>query len=170
MASIVNHIKASVPPSSVAAKIEEEGCKAHVTLNKKDYIIVDLNDDGLYKTSESRRGRKADFLFAKDATENQTPWNKPHVVVLELKSGESKLTVNDFVSQLKAGTKLAEELVPAKFKLTFRVFLVHTENTTGNRIPPKDRRRLGKRPIEFHGKPVYIQTLQSGKNLSEALS
>lgn len=117
----------------------------------------------------ARGGRKADFLFANDAIGNKTPWNKSRVVVLELKGGESKPIVNDFISQLKAGAKLAEKLVPIEFGPIFHLVLVYTENKTGNRIPPRDRRRLGRLPIECHGKSVYIKTLKSGKDLSKAL-
>lgn len=172
MASVVNHIRASVPPCSDAAEIEEKGCQVSVTLNKEDYIIVNLNDNELnrlYGTSKSKEGRKADFLFANDATGNKTPWNESRVVVLELKGGESKRTVNDFISQLKAGAKLAEKLVPTEFESIFHLVLVYTENKTEDRIPPRDRKRLGRLPIECHGKSVYIKTLKSGKDLSKAL-
>lgn len=170
MASVVNHIRASVPRSSVVAKIEEEGCQARVTLDKKDYIIVNLNDGGLYETSKGKEGKKADFLFANDAAGNQTPWNKSHMMVLELKGGESRPTVNDFISQFKAGVRLAEKLVSTEFGLTFHLVLVYTENKTEDRIHPNIRRRLGKLSIKFHGKPVHIKTLESGKDLSQALS
>lgn len=170
MPSVVNHIRKSVPHSSIAAKIEEGGCQTRVTLNKKDYIIVNLNDGGLYEISKSREGRKADFLFANDAVGNQTPWNKSHMVVLELKGGESRPTVNDFISQFKAGVRLAEKLVSTEFGLTFHLVLVYTENKTEDRIHPNIRRRLGKLSIKFHGKPVHIKTLESGKDLSQALS
>lgn len=68
MASVVNHIRASVPPCSNAAEIEEKGCQVNVTLNKEDYIIVNLNNNELnrlYGTSKSKGGEESGFSFRK---------------------------------------------------------------------------------------------------------
>lgn len=173
MASIVNDIWASVPARSVAEKIEEEGCKARVTLNKNDYIIVNLDDDelnGSYGSSKRKGDKRADFLFANDATGNKTPWNESHVAVLELKGGESKLTLNNFISQIQAGAELVEKFVPIKFAKTFRPVLVYTENKTEDRISTRDHRRLKKRLIKFHDKQKSITTLKSGENISKVFS
>lgn len=174
MTSLVNHIKAFAPSSSIATKIIENKCEVRVTPTQNN-IIVNLDDDKLLdKLSRSSSTRRADFIFANDATGEERPWSKSHVVVIELKGGISSLSVNPIVDQIKAGTQMAEQLIPNTFKVTFRPVLVYTEIKNGNsetrkRIQPRDRKRLGRAPIIFHGKKAYIKTLESGEHLSKAL-
>ena len=174
MTSLVNHIKAFAPSSSVATKIIEKGCEVRVTLTQNN-IIINLNDGKLLdKLSRSSGEKKADFIFANDAEGTERPWNKSRVVVIELKGGKSSLSINPIVEQIRAGTQMAEQLIPSTFTVTFRPVLVYTEIKNGNsetrkRIQPRDRKRLGRAPIIFHGKKAYIKTLESGEHLSKAL-
>lgn len=174
MTPLVNHIKASAPSSSITTKIIENECEVRVKPNQNN-IIVNLDDGKLLdKLSRSSSEKRADFIFANDATGKQNPWSKSHVVVIELKGGKSSLSINPIVEQIKAGTQMAEQLIPNTFKVTFRPVLVYTEtedrnSETRKRIQPRDRKRLGRAPITFHDKKAYIKTLKSGEHLSKAL-
>jgi len=175
MNSLVNHIKASVPTSSIATKIVENECEARVTLTQNN-IIINLNDGKLLdKLSRSSDEKKADFIFANDAEGTERPWNKSRVVVIELKGGKSSLSINPIVEQIKAGAQIAEQLIPDTYKVVFHPILVYTQTedenagTNNKRIHPGDRKRLKKQPITFHDKKAYIKTLKSGEHLSKAL-
>ena len=175
MTSLVNHIKASAPSSSIATKIIENECEVRVKPNQNN-IIVNLNDGKLLdKLSRSSSEKRADFIFANDATGKQSPWSKSHVVVIELKGGKSSLSINPIIEQIKAGAQMAEQLISDTYEVVFHPILVYTqtedENAGANnkRIHPKGRKRLGKTPIKFHDKQECIQTLRSGNYLSKAL-
>lgn len=175
MTSLVNHIKAFAPSSSIATKIIENECEVRVKPNQNN-IIVNLDDGKLLdKLSRSSSEKRADFIFANDATGKQSPWSKSHVVVIELKGGKSSLSINPIVEQIKAGAQIAEQLIPDTYKVVFHPILVYTQTedenagTNNKRIHPGDRKRLKKQPITFHDKKAYIKTLKSGEHLSKAL-
>ena len=175
MASLVNHIMAFAPSSSIATKIIENECEVRVTPTQNN-IIVNLNDGKLLdKLSRSSSEKRADFIFANDAEGKERPWDESRVAVIELKGGKSSLSINPIVEQIKAGAQMAEQLIPDTYKVVFRPILVYTqtedENAGANnkRIHPGDRKRLKEQPITFHDKKERIKTLRSGEHLSKAL-
>ena len=173
MTSLVKHIMSVVPASSISTKIIENECQVRVTSNQNN-IIIDLNEDLLYESLKIFSEKRADFIFANDAVEGEIPWNKSHVAVIELKGGESSLSINPIIAQIEAGAKLAERFIPGTYKVCFRPILVYTQAGHGNsgankRIHPKARKRLSRKLIKFHADEVFIKTLRSGDYLSKAL-
>ena len=173
MISLVKHIMSVVPASSISTKIIENECEVRVTLNQNN-IIIDLNEDLLYESLKISDEKRADFIFANDAEGEKKPWNKSHVAVIELKGGESSLSINPIIAQIEAGTKLAEQLIPDTYEVCFLPILVYTQAGHGNsgankRIHPKARKRLSRKLIKFHADEVFIKTLRSGDYLSKSL-
>ena len=99
MTSLVEQVRASVPPACIANGCRKRGCTVSLTGAPRPFVMIDMDCDEL---QINRASRRCDFMFVSD----KGRW----VVPLELKRG--RLNAGEIVAQLRAGRDSLTELSP----------------------------------------------------------
>lgn len=136
-------------------KYEKDGCRISLKDAPEPRLAIDFDKQGSPLGKDQSR---CDYLFVM-AAGDKGYW----IVPLELKSG--KYNASNVIRQLKAGTRVAENLVPERMKVNFRPVLVF------GKAPHKNEReklrRTGK--VSFHGDTQLIRLIKCGGKLAEKL-
>ena len=136
-------------------KIKKEGCAVKLTNIPPQRLIIDLDKPGSPLGSDKKR---CDYLLV--TTDGQIG---DLVAVLELKRGG--LDTKEAVSQLKAGARAAEKLVPKVRAIRFRPV------AASGSVRKHDRVELKKpgNQIAFHGRREAVRLLSCGGFLTNVL-
>ena len=153
MTSLVQHVRASVPPNCIANRCKKQGCTVRLTGAPRPFVLIDMDCNELKVSQTSRR---CDFMFISD----DGSW----VVPLELKGGN--LDANDAMEQLQAGARFAERVVPRGSSVQF--LPVAARDGRVHRAE-RDKLRSKKSRIRFRGQFVPIQLLRCGQPITQAL-
>ena len=153
MTSLVEQVRASVPPSCIAKRCRKKRCLVNLTGAPRPSVLIDVD---CHELRISQTSRRCDFVFVSD----EGGW----VVPLELKRGN--LDANEAVEQLRAGARFAEGVVPKGASVQFLPIAV-----CGGRVHHIERRKLRSNAsrIRFRGQYVYIELLKCGQPLTQAL-
>ena len=119
-------------------------------------MIVDFDKPGAPVRGD---GRKCDYLFIADGTQDEAGWIAP----LELKKGA--LRASDAIGQLRAGAEVAEGLVPAGLQPAFRP----TVAFGSIRKLERDALREPRNRVVFRGSSKAIRLMKCGDSLIKAL-
>ena len=136
-------------------KYEKDGCGISLKDAPEPRLAIDFDKQG---SPLGKNQPRCDYLFVMDAGDKGC-W----IVPLELKSG--KYDASNVIRQLKAGTRVAEDLVPERTKVRFRPVLVF------GKAPHKNEREKLKRTgkVSFHGDTQFIRLTKCGGKLAEKL-
>ncbi|MCY4151253.1 MAG: hypothetical protein OXE94_03320 [Aestuariivita sp.] len=139
----------------VTGKLQKAGCEVKMTNVPAAKLVIDFDKPGSPLKSDEKR---CDYLLI--AKETQT---KNLVAVLELKRGQ--LDAEKVVSQLRAGAKAAEKLIPKSHVIRFRPVAV-----TGS-TSKFERNKLRKiiNHITFHSHQELPRWISCGNGLEKAL-
>lgn len=141
-------------------KISKEGCQ--LLLDSKsmpNHIIIDLDHP---TAPSSTLPNKCDYIFASDSSGNISPWSKPWILPIELKSSDASITKIE--AQLKSGTAIIQKVISPNTSVKFRPVVA-----LGKGLHRNKKRHLSRTTIKFHGKPHSIESINCGDPLSKAL-
>ncbi len=153
MTGRLEDVRTKIPPSCCVNRCQAQGCSVSMKDAPTPFVLVDMDCQDL---SVNRNAVRCDFIFFSDSGS----WVAP----IELKRG--KLRTGELVSQLQAGARFAEQVVPKG--VTVRVVPI---GVYGGRAHRREVNRLSQSSsqIRFRGKPTKIELLKCGRPLIEAL-
>ena len=108
---LVESVRGGIDPECLVSRMRKEGCAVSLSDAPRERLIVDFDKRGAPVRGD---GRKCDYLFVANDTQNGAGWVAP----LELKKGA--LRASEAVRQLRAGAEAAERLVPGGMLVRFR--------------------------------------------------
>ena len=136
----------------ITGRLRKEGCSVSLRGVPKSRLIIDFDKP---RSPMGPRQVRCDYLFFADDIDS-SGW----VVPLELKNGELK--ANAVVKQLRAGARVARQLVPKQMAVGFRPVVAY-----GGGIRKAERDELKKRStrIRFHGAQEHIRLIKCSSAL-----
>lgn len=151
MTNLVDTVRGMVKKTClISGRLKKEGCSVSLKDAPRRRLIVDFDKPGSpLGASETR----CDYLFVADK-HGSTGW----VLTIELKRG--RLDASEAVEQLRAGARVAEQLVPRPIKVNFRPVAASGGNKA-ERAELRNRRNM----IRFHGQAEYVRLLKCGDRL-----
>ena len=151
MSDLVRQVRQKIPQSCQDTKLSGSGCQLRLT-GLASRVIVDMDCQELpIATNETR----CDYLFI---------GNENWVVPLELKRG--RVEAGEVTTQLRAGAKFAERIVPSGAGVRFRPIVGY-----GGKLPRSQSealKRKGSR-IRFRGKEYEVRAIRCGRQLAPEL-
>ena len=166
MTSPLEHIDRTVDPGCLVKTCEKQGCTVRLEDAPHPSRLIDMDHPGSPAGRDVRRrrprqrgARRCDYLFVGEGGEATTLY----VVPLELKS--SGIKTGTVSSQLRAGAKVAERIVPGSSSIRFVPVAAHGGM---HRKQIKDLARPGM-GVPFRGEEYPIRLIRCGDPLVAAL-
>ena len=157
MTSPLERLDARIDPGCLAEGCSRSGCAVGVEGAPSPYRLIDLDHpDAPARASATR----CDYLFVGEADEGAGL----HVVPLEFKS--SGVRAGKVSSQLRAGARIAERIVPGASSIRFVPVAAHGGKLHRRRINELARPANG---VPFRGQRYSIRLIRCGEPLSGAL-
>lgn len=128
------------------------GCGVSLKDAPSPRLIIDFDKPG---SPLGQRDTRCDFLFGAEDND-ESGWVAP----LELKSG--RVDASEVLKQLRAGARVAEEIVPQNAKVNFRPVLAYKG------IPKAERTAL-KSKVRFRNQTEALRLIKCGSRLTQAL-
>ena len=146
-------MKAKVPGECLTRRCKRDGCSVTLKDAPKSHVIIDID---CKKLSIGPSEPKCDFIFLSD----EGKWVAP----IELKKGSPD--ASQIVGQLRAGAKLAEQIVPGDIEVQFRPVAAY-----GGRARRKEliEFRESKSLVSFRAQRVRVTLLKCRDALAKAL-
>ena len=157
MPSPLEQVDRAVAPGCLACTCEKQGCSVELGDAPRPFRLIDMD----HADSPARPGAtRCDYLFIAESHGD----TRLYVAPLELKS--SGLDIGKVRSQLVAGARLAERVVPGTPSTLFIPVAVH-----GRRLPRKKIKDLYKSEnrVPFRNNHYQIRLIPCGDSLSQAL-
>ena len=157
MPSPLEQIDQKVASGCLACACGKRGCDVELGDAPRPFRLIDMD----HADSPARSGAtRCDYLFIAEGHGH----TRLYVVPLELKS--SGLNIGKVRSQLEAGARIAERVVPDAPSTRFVPVAVH-----GRRLPRKKIKDLFKseNSVPFRNDPYRIRLIRCGDPLSQAL-
>ena len=146
-------MKAKVPGECLTRRCKRDGCSVTLKDAPKSHVIIDID----YKRLPiGTREPKCDFIFLSD----EGRWVAP----IELKKGSPD--ASQIVGQLRAGAKLAEQIVPGDIEVQFRPIVAYGGRTHRKELTEF---RESKSLVSFRTRKVSVTMLKCGDALAKAL-
>ena len=139
----------------IKGKLKKNGCEVKMTNVPTSKLVIDFDKPGSPLKPDKKR---CDYLLI--ATEEQ---KQDLIAVLELKRGQ--LNAREVVSQLRAGAKAAEKLVPEGHAIRFRPVAVTGQTSKYER----NQLRKKSNHITFHEHQEISRWISCGNSLKKAL-
>ena len=167
MMSPLEHIDRIVDPGCLVKACEKQGCTVRLEDAPHPSRLIDMDHpdspagrDVKRRRLRQRGARRCDYLFVGEGDEDTTLY----VVPLELKS--SGIRTNTVSSQLRAGARVAERIVPGSSSIRFVPVAAH-----GGRLHRKQIKDLAKpgMSVPFRGEKYPIRLIRCGDPLTAAL-
>ena len=172
MTSVLAAIRGSLDPGCLMPKgtmtLVDERCQVGLSGMPKSRLVVSFEKDG---SPLGRDETRCDFLFV-----GECPGCDGLVVPIEMKGGENADS-GDFVSQLQAGARVAQQHIPCKFKVRFLPVLVAKGLKKADRMNAKrdNRKRTAKgkkgaggHKMSFRGRKARVARIKCGDRLKAA--
>ena len=154
MPGVVDAVKTKVHVDCQVTRCRKQGCSLGMKGAPAKYVLIDLDkDDAPVRHNQAR----CDYIFVgRTATDC--------VAALELKAG--KPDASEVVSQLRAGARIAERIVPRGSQVRFAAIAVF-----GGGLHRKERDDLLKpqNRITFRGERSPVTLVRCGDTLASAL-
>ena len=166
MTSPLEHIDRTIDPGCLVKTCEKQGCTVRLEDAPHPFRLIDMDypDSPAGRDTKRRRVRqrgakRCDYLFVGEGDEDTTLY----VVPLELKS--SGIRANAVSSQLRAGAKVADRIVPGSSSIRFVPVAAHGGM---HRKQIKDLAKPGM-GVLFRGEKYPIRLIRCGDPLVAAL-
>ena len=167
MTSPLDHIDNIVDPECLAETCEKQGCTVGLEGAPHPFRLIDMDHpdspagrDARRRRVRQRGVRRCDYLFIGEDDGDTTLY----VVPLELKS--SGIRTNTVSSQLRAGARVAERIVPGSSSIRFVPVAAHGGRLHRKQIKDLARPGMG---VPFRGEEYPIQLIRCGEPLAAAL-
>ncbi len=155
MKSLPDLVRKSTDPLCHAdGKLKKKGCAVKLDNAPAPRLVIDLDKPGSPLEPHEKR---CDYLLV------ATDQSKDLIVALELKHGP--LDANKAISQLQAGARAAETLVPKDRAIRFWTVAVFR----GSRKHERKKLREPRNRIEFFGRRESVRSLACGGSLIDVL-
>ncbi len=154
MCAIVERLKNELPEGTIVKRCSKEGCNVSLKNAPSPHLVMNL-DHSYFCLKDKIH---CDFLFISCGSSGGANW----VVPLELKRGSPDAT--EMVSQLQAGSGVAQARIPEKHKAQFLPV-----GAFGGRLHIIQRDKLRKARISFRRKKYEIKLIRCGTPLKTAL-
>ena len=159
--------KIDVDCGCLAETCDKQGCAVGLQGAPNPFLLIDMDhpDSPAGRNARRRRGRqrgvrRCDYLFIGEGDEG----TRLYVVPLELKS--SGISVTRVSSQLRAGAKVAERIVPGSSSIRFVPVAAHGGKLHRKQIKDLARPGMG---VPFRGEEYPIRLIRCGNPLAAAL-
>lgn len=136
----------------ITGRLRKEGCSVSLRGIPKSRLIIDFDKP---RSPLGPRQVRCDYLFFADDIDS-SGW----VVPLELKNGELK--ANAALQQLKAGARVAEQLIRNHMTVNFRPVIACG---SGIRKSERDKLKGDDSKVKFHGTLEHIRLIKCGSAL-----
>ena len=157
MAGLVEQVRTKINKTCIiTARIKKEGCSVSLSGAPAPRLIVDFDKNGSPLGMDEVR---CDYLFiAEDSSD--ADWVCP----MELKRGG--LRASEVISQLKAGTLIAEQIVPRNARAKFRPIAAF-----GGGIHRAELYELKRKSnkVSFRGVSESVRLIECGEKLTKGL-
>ena len=156
MTGLVASVRGKIDPECLASgKLIKDGCRISMKGVPIQHLVINFDDKAWQKRQDQT---SCDYLFFADCDEG-SDW----VVPLELKRGH--LPAGKVISQLQAGARFAENIVPSNKQVRFRPIAAF------NGISKADRNKLKIKNsrIRFHGHTESVRLIKCGAELKDVL-
>lgn len=153
MTNIVDQIRQAISEDWISTRCSKSGCSASLQNAPSPRFLIDLDRP---QAPVDQSGKKCDYIFIGGSV---VVWVAP----MELKRGKPR--ASEVASQLQAGANIADAIVPADAKISFRPIAV------SGGISPTERRELDKpaNQIRFRNGNFRVTLLRCGAPLANAL-
>ena len=156
MTGLVDTVRGKVPSTClVVGRLKKEGCSVSLKDAPRRRLIVDFDKSGSPLGANDTR---CDYLLVAEER-GSTAWVAP----IEIKRG--RLDASEAVEQLRAGARVAEQLVPSPMRVDFRPVAASGGNKA-ERAELRNRQNM----IRFHGQTEYVRFLNCGERLIDAFT
>lgn len=152
MTGLVSEVSARVSPDCLTQRCRRPGCSVSLKGAPSPRLIIDFDKPG---SPLGQSDTRCDFLFIAEDND-ESGWVAP----LELKSGS--VDASQAIKQLRAGARVAEEIVPQNAKVNFRPVLACKG------IPKAERTAL-KSKVRFRRQTEALRLIKCGALLKQAL-
>lgn len=152
MNDFVSQLNEKLNRECLTEKCKKSNCSLNMQGAPSPFVLIDMDAEGAPVEEEQK---KCDFLFLGGESE---VWACP----IEIKAGN--LRNLHFLSQLQAGARVVEELVPETQGCRFRPLLLHGKGVHRGVV-----NRLRRSHVEFRGKKQGFKVIRCGKKLIEVL-
>ncbi len=154
MCGLVERLKNELPEGTIVKRCSKEACNVPLKNAPSPHLVIDLDHSYFGLKDEIH----FDFLFISCDCNGGANW----VVPLELKRGSPDAT--EMVSQLQAGSGVAQARIPEKHRAQFLPV-----GAFGGRLHIIQRDKLRKARISFRRKKYEIKLIRCGTPLKTAL-
>ena len=154
MCGVVERLKDELPDSTIVKRCSAEGCTVPLRNAPTTHLVLDL-DHPFFGLQDKVH---CDFLFMSSECNGGDNW----VVPLELKRGSPDVT--EIVSQLQAGSGIAQALIPDEHMTHFLPI-----GAFGGRLHKTQWDKLRKSRVLFRGKQYQLKLIRCGTPLKTAL-
>lgn len=154
MCSLFELLKDKLPDDSIVKRCSAEGCSVPLKDAPMPNLVMDL-DHPFFGLKDKIH---CDYLFISCGSNGADNW----VVPLELKRGSPDAA--EMVSQLQAGSSIAQARIPDEHKTHFLAIGAY-----GGRLHITQRDKLRKSRISFRRKQYQIKLIRCGTPLKIAL-
>lgn len=154
MCGVVERLKDELPDGTIVKRCSAEGCTVPLKNAPTPHLVVDL-DHPFFRLKDKVH---CDFLFISWDCNGGDNW----VVPLELKSGSPD--AKEMVSQLQAGSSVAQAGIPVEHKTHFLPVGAY-----GGRLHRTQRDKLRKSRVSFRRIEYEIKLIRCGTPLKTAL-
>ena len=157
--TVVEAVRKKVDPRILASCCEEGTCSVSLDRTSGRFALIHVDVPGDPPWSLAAKGKKrCDYLFVGGAGTRGNPW----VIPLELTTYDEKPS-GTIASQLQAGARIAERLIPKDSTVRFCPVLASLNLHRHIRV------QLGKEWVKFRGKRARVVEINCGQRLTEAL-
>ena len=154
MCGLVEQLKNGLPEGTIVKRCSKEGCKVPLKNAPSPHLLMDLD----HPYFDLKDKTHCDFLFISCDCNGGDNWAMP----LELKRGSPDAT--EMVSQLQAGSGVAEARIPDEHKTHFLPVGAY-----GGRLHITQRDKLRKSRVSFRRKEYQIKLIRCGTPLKNSL-
>ena len=154
MEGVINATREKVNGECVKQAMRKSGCSASLKDAPEKRLIVDCDCPSLFEPDETH----CDYLFFADVPGQQS-WVAP----IELKRGGVKSS--EVIKQLRAGARVADEIVPENAKVRFLPVLASGELGKRQRL----ELRKSRNKIRFRNTSAFVIRIRCGDPLMKHL-
>jgi len=154
MIALVETVRNKVDEACLVNSCSKEGCKVLMKEAPQSRLIVDFDKPN---SPLGQNQTRCYYLFIAESPD------KCWVVPMELKKG--KVDASRAIEQLKAGAKVADNLIPKHLSVAFHPVIVSKGINKVERTAMKDPRNR----VMFHGRPAPVSLIDCGAALMTAL-
>lgn len=157
-ANPVEAVRVATDPRCLSTSCRDGRCTLSLSGAPSPYALISLEHEAARPLVRDRQ--HCDYLFVGGNDPNRGSW----VVPIELTTGRKR--ASEFLAQLRVGTAIADELLPAGARVRFQPVAAHDGGLHRDEIT---NLRKSTNRINFRGDPVPVELVRCGSRLIGAL-